>query len=494
MKCYRLLFAFVALVLLPCLDVAGQSTQTLTETVNQRNTLGVLSALPTTGLTAGETITFSYVLSTAGAPAPISETIQFMDGGSAIGTAQPIGSVPGSNLLPNSHISIPNGWTLAGSSATVTANASNGPDGGTSNATQVGYPSTTSGSSGVQMLVAGVVYANQPMTFSVWAESASATTLTLSLADFPAVAASGSTTCAVNSTWQRCSFTYTFPADAGTGFAASLSSTGLAVQTINLWGAQVEQASVASTYVSTIGIARPSGGQGGSATLAYSLFTHGTHTMTAVYGGDTNFVGSASNSLLIIVGEFTPVITLTANPASPGTYGQSTTFTATLTGPPNGPGELPTGSVQFFDGATSIGTVTIGGSGTAVGSVTLSGVNSLSAGSHLITAVYSGDAEFQTVTTMALPYLVNKVPGSVTIATSSSRNPATYRDSVTFTIVVGSSVSAAIPTGSVSVSDGATSLGIVILNSAGSGTLTVPLLTAGTHTLTITYSGDSNYN
>jgi hypothetical protein len=493
-KSLRPILYLAAFVLLPCLDVVGQSTQTLSETVNQRHTLGILTASPTTGLTAGETITFSYILGTAGAPAPTSETVQFTDGASAIGTAQTIGVLSGSNLLPNSHISIANGWTLAGISATVTANAVNGPDGGTSNATQVAFPSTSPGNSSVQMAVAGTAYASQPMTFSVWAQSASATTLTLSLADSPAVAASSSTTCAVTSTWQRCSFTYTFPANAGTGFAASLSSTGLGAQTINLWGAQVEQASAASTYVSTIGTARPTGGQGGSATLSYSLFTHGTHTITGVYAGDSNFVASTSNSVVLVFGQATPGITLTASPVTPGSYGQSITFTATLTGPAADPTDLPTGSVQFFDGATSLGTGTIGGSGTAVATVTLSGVSSLGAGTHSITAVYSGDTEFNAVTSTALPCIVNKASASVTIVTASSLNPATYGDSVTFTMAVASSIGAAIPTGSVSVSDGGTSLGTVTLNGAGSGTLTVPLFTAGTHTLTITYSGDANYN
>jgi hypothetical protein len=494
MKSLRPILLLAASAVLPCLEALGQSTQTLTETVNQRHTLGTITASPTTGISAGDPISFSDILGTAGAPAPTSETIQFMDGASAIGSAQTIGVLSGSNLLPNSHISVANGWTLIGTSPTVSANASNGPDGGTGNATQIAFPSTSPGVSGVQMAVAGTAYASQTMTLSVWAQSASVATLTLSLADFPAVAASGATTCAVTSVWQRCSFTYTFPVNAGTGFAASLSSTGLGAQTINLWGAQVEQASVASTYVSTIGTPRPTGGQGGSVTLPYSLFTHGTHTITAVYAGDSNFVASTSNSVVLVVGQATPGIALTASPVSPSTYGQSVTFTATLTGPPANPTDLPTGSVQFFDGATSLGTGTIGGSGTAVATITLSGVSSLLAGTRSITAVYSADPEFNAVTSTALPYIVSHASASVTISPSSSINPATYGDSVTFTIVVASSIGAAIPTGSVSVSDGATSLGTVTLNGAGSGTLTVPLFTAGTHTLTFAYSGDANYN
>jgi hypothetical protein len=73
-----------------------------------------------------------------------------------------------------------------------------------------------------------------------------------------------------------------------------------------------------------------------------------------------------------------------ANPAAPF---QPVTFTATVTAVVPATG-LPTGSVSFKDGATTLGTAPLSG-GTA--SLT---VSSLALGSHAITAVYGGDANF----------------------------------------------------------------------------------------------------
>ena len=187
----------------------------------------------------------------------------------------------------------------------------------------------------------------------------------------------------------------------------------------------------------TIGGTRPTGGQGGTVSFAYSGLQSGSHTITAVYSGDANFVGSTSNALAVAVNKAAPTIT-------------------------------PTGSIQFFDGATSLGTVTVNGSGSA--SLTLTGATALAAGSHSITAVYNGDSNFSTVTSSALSYVVSKV--NATIAATSSLNPSKYGDSVTFSIQLSSSAGA-VPTGTVLVKDGGTTLGTATLNGTGAATLTV---------------------
>jgi hypothetical protein len=73
--------------------------------------------------------------------------------------------------------------------------------------------------------------------------------------------------------------------------------------------------------------------------------------------------------------------TAVASSLNPATAGQSVTFTATVTG------SSPTGTVQFMDGAASLGTPVALTASTA----TLTS-STLSAGTHPITAVYSGDA------------------------------------------------------------------------------------------------------
>ena len=469
--------------------LCAQSSTSMTQTVAQRNTIGVTTVTPSGNLPLDATATFSYVLHTAGAPAPTSETIQFYDGSNAIGSPQTIGSLAAANLLTYAQVNTAQGWTTTGTAPTVTINTGNGPDGSTSTATQVAYPATGSGgSSGVTLAVPGTSYASMAMTLSVWAKASSAATLTLSLGDSPHVNAASSNTCSVTTAWQRCTFTYTFPSNAGTGFSATLGSgASTAAQTISLWGVQVEQASTAGPYVSTIGTARPTGGQGGTVSFAYSALQPGSHSITAVYGGDSNFVGSTSNAVAVVVNQASPTITLTPSPASPATYGQTVTFSATVTQPSSAT-QTPTGSVQFFDGQTSLGTGTLNASGST--SLAIAGPNWLSAGTHSITAVYSGDTNFSTITSSALSYVVNKATS--TLSATSSLNPSLYGDSVTFTMQVTSA--GAVPTGTIAVKDGSTALGTATLNGTGSATYTVPLFNAGTHTINFQYSGDSNHN
>ena len=75
---------------------------------------------------------------------------------------------------------------------------------------------------------------------------------------------------------------------------------------------------------------------------------------------------------------------------NPSTYGTSVTFTATVTG--SGGTNTPGGTVDFYDGATTIGSSTLSGSG---GEATATfATSSLTAGSHAIAAVYNGDSNF----------------------------------------------------------------------------------------------------
>ena len=470
--------------------VFAQSSATITQTVNKRNTLSNLSVSPSGTITAGDAVTFTYVLTTAGAPAPVTETIQFYDGATALSTPQTILLAPATNLVPYSQVDTTNGWTNLGTAPTVTKNAANGPDGSTNTATAVTF---IDGTSGVMYAVpSSSNYANLSVTFSVWAQSASPTTLALTVKDNPAVAAAQTTPCSVTSTWQRCVLTYTFPAGSGTGFSVALSSSTPGVP-INLWGAQFEQAAVPGPYVSTIGTARPTGAQAGTVSFPWDQFHDGVHTVTAQYAGDANFVGSTSNPVVITAGKQTPVIVLTDAPAGTCFYGQSVTLSVQMWDQDHDNDWIPTGTIEFFDGSTSLGTATVNGSGVAT--ITLVGPTSPIVGSHSLTAQYSGDSDFSAITSTVTTHVITKASSSgvVTTTVTSSLNPSVYGDTVTLSISVVSSVGIQ-PTGTVSVMDGATNLGTLPLDSSGNASITIPVFTAGTHTITVTYSGDSNYN
>jgi predicted transcriptional regulator len=222
---------------------------------------------------------------------------------------------------------------------------------------------------------------------------------------------------------------------------------------------------------------------GTTAAFTTSSLTVGSHSITATYNGDTNFASSTSPVLIQTVGQAATSTALTSS-QNPSALGQAVTFTATVT-PTSGSG-TPTGTVTFKDGATTLGTGTLNASGQA--SFTIS---SLSAGSHSITAVYGGDSNFTGSTSPALTQTVVGQAGTST-ALSSSPNPSTFGQAVTFTATVTPTSGSATPTGTVTFADGATTLGTGTL-SGGQATFTTSSLSAGNHTITATYGGDAGF-
>jgi putative nucleotidyltransferase with HDIG domain len=103
----------------------------------------------------------------------------------------------------------------------------------------------------------------------------------------------------------------------------------------------------------------------------------------------------------------TATTTTVSSSLNPSTHSGSVTFTATVTR--SGDWNTPTGTVYFQDSGVSIGTGTLSGSGgTATAAIATS---SLSAGSHSITAIYSGDVKFAGSTSSTLDQTVKSAAG-----------------------------------------------------------------------------------
>jgi Bacterial Ig-like domain (group 3)/Beta-propeller repeat len=101
--------------------------------------------------------------------------------------------------------------------------------------------------------------------------------------------------------------------------------------------------------------------------------------------------------------------TLTASPTT-ATAGTAINFTATVA--ESGGSSVPTGTVTFKDGSTTLGSMTLNGTGVAVFST-----STLAAGAHSITAAYGGDAANTASTSTATSVTVNALPApTVTIA------------------------------------------------------------------------------
>ena len=92
-----------------------------------------------------------------------------------------------------------------------------------------------------------------------------------------------------------------------------------------------------------------------AAHLTTSTLSPGAHPIVALFQGDANLAGSQSPSYTVNVVRATTSTTL-ATSASPATFGQTVTFTATVT-PASGSGM--TGVVIFQDGSTVLGLVNV---------------------------------------------------------------------------------------------------------------------------------------
>ena len=216
---------------------------------------------------------------------------------------------------------------------------------------------------------------------------------------------------------------------------------------------------------------------GGTAVFSTSNLAAGTKTITASFGGDSSF-STSSGSVAEKITK-TPTSTALNSSLNPSVYGQSVTFTATVT---TSGGGTPTGTVTFKRGSVLIGTVTLD-----VGVATLS-TSALTAGSGVITAVYSGDAMMSSSTSPGLTQVIKRAATGT--AVTSSLNPSIAGQSVTFTVTLTSA--AGVPTGSVTFKDGATVLGSVPL-SGGIASFTTSALTAGTHNIKAVYAATTNY-
>jgi hypothetical protein len=214
-----------------------------------------------------------------------------------------------------------------------------------------------------------------------------------------------------------------------------------------------------------------------------------SHSITAVYSGDINFSGSTSVVFTQTVNQDTTTTVVTSDNTSPA-FGQTVTFTATISANAPGSGDpaaIGSETVEFFDGATDLGPGTAPVTTAGVTTSTFA-TNSLSAGSHSITAVYSGDATFGGSTSVIFTQVVTPA-ATTTVLTSAVDNPSVFGESVKFTATVTSP--GGTPTGNVIFTDGFmhTQLGISALDINGVATLTTSALMAGSHPITATYSG-----
>ena len=199
-------------------------------------------------------------------------------------------------------------------------------------------------------------------------------------------------------------------------------------------------------------------------------------------------MSSVSKVVSVVVSQSSVATTTTLSAsATQITIGQSVSFTAKVAAQ-SGKAK-PTGSVTLFDGTNSLGTMSLNAGGTATLSTT-----ALSAGTHSITASYSGDSEDGSSVSNAVSVLVTQSTATVATTTTltASASQITSGQSVMFTATVAAQAGSNVPTGTITFLDGTTTLGTGILNAGGVATFTTTALAVGAQSITASYAGDSN--
>jgi parallel beta-helix repeat protein len=227
----------------------------------------------------------------------------------------------------------------------------------------------------------------------------------------------------------------------------------------------------------------PLNGSSGAA-LTLSNLGAGTYRITAVYTPTPDYASSTSPVVVEVVNGAPTTTSLTGAP-DPAFFGQPVLFTAVVAEPQST--TTPTGTVSFRDGATTLGSATVGPTGLA--SFTTS---TFPVGSHSVTAVYGGSLNDNGSTSNVVVEVVVQVPTAVTL--TASPNPAIQGQVVTLTSTVSNGVAGLpSPSGTVTFSDQFGALGTATLAN-GVATFTTTSLAIGTHNITAVFAGGAAYS
>ena len=259
--------------------------------------------------------------------------------------------------------------------------------------------------------------------------------------------------------------------------------------------------------------------QNGSYTTTVANFPGGSYSVQAHYAGDGSYAPSDSNSVVLTVSPESSVTTLRSmlyNPSFGTTVavGSGSSF-------PYGGFLLLRADVAGVSGqGSATGNITLNDAGAPLdgGTFRLNSTSntedqsrSLSPGTHVITATYSGDASFNPGTSS--PISITITPGQTSSALQVNEPVLSAAGTLTLTATVSArgygsggqqGFGASAPSGTVTFVSGGTVLGTATLSQqtypavatdSGTVALTIPAsqLAIGTNGITVNYAGDGNY-
>jgi YD repeat-containing protein len=384
----------------------ASSSTAVSQVVNTNASTTTALAANASKVGVGSLVTFTATVS----PASASGSVTFYDGWSGYGTGTSLGTA-----------------TLSGGTATLTTTLSSG---GQRSITAVyggDASNNTSASSSTTVTVSQVVPSGSPNPGSVTMSNGA---VTLSAVVYGA-SPSGTVTFSEGATTLGTATVGNVSASSGSASTTAQFSMGGAHTIVATYSGDANNAATSATFVesfqgmsavslaasassiphsqpvsltATVTGGSPSGTitfvdggtpigtatlSGGTASLTTSTLSVGSHTIAATYNGDSGNAASSSQAVTLTVTKVVSSLALTVSSA-PTTAGMQITLTATATG------DVPTGTVIFYDGTTVVGTAPL-----VNGVATLTYIPA-TAGAHNFSAVYGGDTDDTSSTSNAV--------------------------------------------------------------------------------------------
>jgi hypothetical protein len=397
-------------------------------------------------------------------------SVTFMSNGTSIGSGT-VSTATTTNVLTFSNQFGQGNWHLDGgqgaSAPTLTLDNQSDPFGGSA-ASTLAIPAIPAGENSWIENDTVTPAAGSTYTMSVWLKANTNSTVVLEMTEGNG---NDDVNAAVNVTtsWQRFSLTSGVFDGTAELLWRVLGNSPSSATTVFIYGAQLEQASSVGPYVATG--ATSASGSGGLATLTTSGLSVGTDSIVATFNGDANDQSSTSSPVSVMVTDDSQTITFGALP------------------------DQVVGVAPFVVSASASSGLAVSFSSLTPSVCTVAGatVSVIGAGTCTIQATQGGNVDFGPAPPVSRSFAVTK--GTPTMLLASTINPSIYGQTVTITVTMSSTGST--PTGSVTVMDGATNLGtfpLTVLGATSTATITSSTLVAGTHTFSVVYSGDSNFN
>ena len=207
---------------------------------------------------------------------------------------------------------------------------------------------------------------------------------------------------------------------------------------------------------------------------SFTPVTDNNLAVTAQYAGDSNHLSSSASITLFVYDSAVKLQLFSTQLVYPG----ATNVTACITP------TTATGAVQIYDGTTLLTTQNVQGGGCAYWYIS----PGLSAGAHSLTAVYSGDKNNPSGTSVPVTVTVSPVP--VTLSASCWNASFPYGANYQCTVNLSSNAGAA--QGSITYTyDNGSPVTIPLSNGNAQFTITKPGV--GAHTVIVSYAQQTNY-